>query len=186
MFQLSLVDHIRLSFGHVVYSYRAHARVAERLALRAWRLRVTTVGLTGLATVAAVIALNGDRRFQIAAVALAGAAFAIHSLGSALDFEPRAYAHRTCAARLWLLCEKYRSLLAEVHDGLIQLPAVTERRDALFREVQSVYEYALPADRDSYQIARDAIAESDAGGMSDQAVDRFLPPSLRQASGVRT
>src|SRR5919198_4417725 len=144
MFQLSLVDHIRLSFGHVVYSYRAHARVAERLSVRAWRLRVVTLGLSACATASAIMALNGDRRVQIAAAALVGLTFAMHGISAALDFEPRAYAHRACAARLWILCEKYRSLLAEVHDGLVQLPEVTERRDALFREVQAVYEYALP------------------------------------------
>jgi uncharacterized membrane protein YccC len=185
MFQLSLVDHIRLSFGHVVYSYRAHARVAERLSVRAWRLRVVTLLLSAFATASAVMALNGDRRFQIAAAVLVGLTFTMHGISAALDFEPRAYAHRGCAARLWILCEKYRSLLAEVHDGLVQLPEVTKRRDALFREVQAVYEYALPTDRDSYQIARDAISESTASGMSDQAVDRFLPASLRQTSGAR-
>jgi len=181
MFQLSLVDHIRLSFGHVVYTYRAHARVAERLALRAAQIRAAILTLSGVATGAAVLALGGDRRIQIAAAVSAGLAFALYALSAALDLEPRAYAHRSCAARLWLLCEKYRALLAEVHDGLVDVPAVTERRDALMREVQAVYEYALPADRDSYQIAHDALAETGGKSLSDQAIDRFLPPSLRQA-----
>jgi hypothetical protein len=182
MFQLSLVDHIRLSFGHVVYSYREHARAAQRLAVRAWRMRLMTVTLMAAATAGAVVAIDGDRRFQIAAASLVGVAFAAQALAASLDFEPRAYAHRACAARLWLLCEKYRALLAEVHDGLLEVPAITERRDALMREVQAVYEYALPSDRDSYQIARDAVTDSRGGGLSDQAVDQFLPPSLRVAS----
>jgi hypothetical protein len=181
MFQLSLVDHIRLSFGHVVYSHRAHARVAERLALRAAQMRAAILTLTAVATAAAVLALGGDRRIQITAAVCAGLAFALYALAAALDLEPRAYAHRGCAARLWLLCEKYRALLAEVHDGLIDVPAVTERRDALMREVQAVYEYALPSDRDSYQIAQEALADTGGKSLSDQAIDRFLPPSLRQA-----
>jgi SMODS and SLOG-associating 2TM effector domain family 4 len=181
MFQLSLVDHIRLSFGHVVYSHRAHAQVAERLALRAAQMRAAILTLTAVATAAAVLALGGDRRIQITAAVCAGLAFALYALAAALDLEPRAYAHRACAARLWLLCEKYRALLAEVHDGLIDVPAVTERRDALMREVQAVYEYALPSDRDSYQIAHDALADTGGKSLSDQAIDRFLPPSLRQA-----
>jgi len=90
MFQLSLVDHIRLSFGHVVYTYRAHARVAERLALRAAQMRAAILTLTGLATAAALLALGGDRRIQIAAAVSAGLAFALYALGAALDLEPRA------------------------------------------------------------------------------------------------
>ena len=87
---------------------------------------------------------------MLSATALVGLAAAVQ----ALDFEARAFAHRACAAQLWLLCEKYRALLAEVHDGLIDLAQTTARRDALMREVQNVYEHALPADR---------------GGVSDRA-----------------
>ena len=77
MFQLSLVDHIRLSFGHVVYTYRAHARVAERLALRAAQMRAAILTLTGVATATTALALGGDRRIQIAAAVSAGLAFAL-------------------------------------------------------------------------------------------------------------
>jgi hypothetical protein len=180
MFQLSLVDHIRLSFGSVAITYRAHARAAERLASRAWQLRVVTVTLLALATGASLLALTqGGRAFQIATAALTAAAFVAHAVSLSLDFEPRAHAHRASAARLWLLCEKYRALLAEVRDGLIEVPAVTERRDALMREVQAAYEFATPADRETYKIARDALAPAGEGA-SDEEIDRLLPASLRE------
>jgi hypothetical protein len=179
MFQLSLVDHIRLSFGAAATSYRAHARAAARLSARAWQARVSVTILLGLATAASLLALTGIRHFQIAAAVLAGLALLGHAIGISLDFEPRAYAHRTCASRLWQICEKYRSLLAEVHDGLVDVPAITARRDALMREVQIVYEHALPADRDAYQIARDALGAGESAP-SDQEIDRLLPASLRQ------
>jgi hypothetical protein len=179
MFQLSLVDHIRLSFGAAATSYRAHARAAARLSARAWQTRVSVMILLGLATGASLLALTGIRQFQIAAAVLAGLALLGHAIAISLDFEPRAYAHRTCASRLWQICEKYRSLLAEVHDGLVELPAVTARRDALMREVQIVYEHALPSDRDAYQIARDALGAGESAP-SDQEIDRLLPASLRQ------
>jgi hypothetical protein len=178
MFQLSLIDHIRLSFGSVTASYRAHARAAERLAARAWQSKVVVMILFCLATGAALIALTGVRQFQIAAAALAAVAVLGFAISISLGFEPRAYAHRACAAQLWLLCEKYRALLAEVHDGLIDLPAVMKRRDDLMREVQIVYEHALPADREAYQIARDALGAGNSAP-SDQEIDRLLPASLR-------
>ena len=179
MFQLSLVDHIRLSFGSVATSYRAHARAAERLSARAWQSKVIVMCLLGLAAGASLLALTGARPFQIAAIALAAVALLGFAVSISMGFEPRAYAHRACAAQLWLLCEKYRALLAEVHDGLVDLPAVTKRRDDLMREVQIVYEHALPADRDAYQIARDALGSGESAP-SDQEIDRLLPESLRQ------
>jgi SMODS and SLOG-associating 2TM effector domain family 4 len=185
MFQLSLVDHIRLSFGSVATSYRAHARAAERLSSRAWQSKVFVMLLLGLATGASLIALTGARPFQIAAAALASLAVLGFAVASSMGFEPRAYAHRACAAQLWLLSEKYRALLAEVHDGLIDLPDVTRRRDELMREVQVVYEHALPADRDAYQIAREALGAGESAP-SDQDIDKMLPASLRQPAKAAT
>jgi SMODS and SLOG-associating 2TM effector domain family 4 len=179
VFQLSLVDHIRLSFGSAARSYRAHASAAERLAARSRRARVTVVALMGIAAAACLLALTGTRPFQIAAAVTTGVAFTGFAIALALDFEPRAYAHRACAAQLWLLCEKYRALLAEVHDGLVDLPEVTRRRDELMREVQVVYEHALPADREAYRIAREALGAAESTP-SDQDIDRLLPASLRQ------
>jgi hypothetical protein len=183
LFQLSLVDHIRLSFGSVATSYRAHARAAERLAARARQSRVVLVTLLGLATGASLLALTGGRPFQIAAAALSATALVGLATVHSLDFEARAFAHRACAAQLWLLCEKYRALLADVHDALIDLPETTARRDSLMREVQNVYEHALPADREAYQIAREALGAG-SGTPSDQDIDRLLPASLRQTAGV--
>jgi len=179
VFQLSLVDHIRLSFGAAATSYRAHARAAARLSARGWQTRVVVMVLLGLSTSAALLALTGIRQFQIAAAVLSGLALLGHAIGISLDFEPRASAHRACASRLWQICEKYRSLLAEVHDGLVDIPSVTARRDVLMREVQVVYEHALPADRDAYQIARDALGAGESAP-SDQEIDKLLPASLRQ------
>ena len=51
------------------------------------------------------------------------------------------------------------------------------------REVQNVYEHALPADREAYQIAREALGAA-TGAPSDQDIDRLLPASLRQTAGV--
>ena len=86
VFQLSLVDHIRLSFGSVATSYRAHARAAERLSGRAWQSRVVLVTLLGLSTGASLVALTGARPFQIAA--------------AALSRRRRSSAWRLCIARL--------------------------------------------------------------------------------------
>jgi hypothetical protein len=183
VFQLSLVDHIRLSFGSVAASYRAHARAAERLSGRTRQSRVVLITLLSLATGASVVALSGQRSSLIAAAALSITSLVGMAIVQALDFEARAFAHRACAAQLWLLCEKYRALLADVHDGLIDLPETTARRDHLMREVQNVYEHALPADREAYRIAGEALGAG-AGAPSDQDIDRLLPASLRQTAGV--
>jgi hypothetical protein len=182
MFQLSLVDHIRLSFGHLIYAYQAHAHAAERLARRSWQAKVVTLTLTGLTVAACLVALDTPRPFRIAAASLAGLAFATHAIALALDFEPRVYAHRSCAARLWLLGENYRALLAEIHDGLIDPSTIMARRDVLIREVHAVYEHVPPADRQAYQIARKALSGKGEVTITEEELDRFLPESLRKGN----
>jgi conflict system pore-forming effector with SLATT domain len=185
MFQLSLVDHIRLSFGSVATSYRAHSRAAERLTARARQSRVFMVVLLAAATGASLFTLFGTRPAQYVAISTSALALLAYTVVLSLDFEPRAAAHRACAARLWLLSERYRSLLAEVHDGLIDLPTVTRRRDELMHEVQVIYEHALPTDRESYRIAREALGAGESVP-SDQDIDRLLPTSMRQHAPTAT
>lgn len=181
MFQLSVVDHIRLSFGDVVYSYKAHTNVAERLARRSWQIKIAVLSLLGAGVVTGALAVVSVLRpLQIASAVLAGLAFVAFAAYLAFDFDPRVGAHRSCAARFWLLSEKYRALLTEIQDGLLDVPQVKDRRDALIREVQGVYEQAPFADRKAFGLARMALSSKQAGVASDAEIDQFLPQSAQK------
>jgi predicted NBD/HSP70 family sugar kinase len=182
MFQLTLVDHIRLSFATIATAYEGHAEAAARLARWAWYTKVTMLSLVGLAAVASVIAELRGGVFQTICAALAAVAFVVCAGYVALDPEPRVYGHRSSAARLWLLCEKYRALLTEVHDELLDVPAITQRRDALQQEAGAVFELAHPADQQSYDIARKALSGKRRRGYTDEDLDPFLPVGLRRAN----
>jgi SMODS and SLOG-associating 2TM effector domain family 4 len=180
MFRLSVVDHVRLSFGHVVQSYTAHARAAERLAGRAWQLKIVILTLLGIAAAATVWALVGTSRpLQIIAAVTASLAFAGYAVYVALDLEPRVQAHRAWASRLWLMCERYRGLLAEIRDGLVDNDTVMRRRDALAEQVQAIYEHAPPTERDQHAAAAAEVAKAETP-LTDAEIDRFLPASLRK------
>lgn len=184
MFRLSIVDHVRLSFGHVVQSYTAHARVAERLAARAWQIKIVILTLLGIAAAATVWALVGaSRPLQIVGAVAGGLAFAAFSVYLALDLEPRMHAHRAWASRLWLVCERYRALLAEIRDGLVDNDELMRRRDALTQQVQAVYEHAPPADREAYASAAAEVASKE-GTITDAQIDKFLPASLRKGEAT--
>ncbi len=184
MFQLSVVEHIRLSFGDVVCSYKTHTSAAEKLARQAWVMKTAVLALLGGGVVTCTAGVVGTARaFSIAAAVMVGLAFVAYASYLALDFDPRVYAHRACAARFWLLCEKYRALLTEIHDGL-QTEDVRERRDALIREVHSVYEQAPLADRDAYRLAKQALSSTQVQTLSDAEIDRFLPQSVQRGNAT--
>ena len=180
MFQLSVIDHIRLSFASAAAAYEGHAEAASRLARWGWYSRIGLLTLLGLASGADLLALQWGRPYLIAGVVLSALAFAACALWVGLDLEPRIHAHRSSAAKLWLLCEEYRALLAETQDQLLDAASVTARRDRLAQEVRSVFEYAPPADKDTYAIARKAFGGVKRIGYSDAEIDALLPATLRR------
>jgi len=184
VFQLSVVDHIRLSFGSVVTAYEGHAEAAAKLARWGWYAKVVTIFAVALAAVLSGVGLYAGRGVQIAAAAASTAALAACSGYVAFDPQPRIYGHRASAARLWLLCENYRALLAEVHDELLDLAALKERRAELLRDASAVLEHTSPDDRYSYEIARKALKGLGAAGYSDADLDRYLPSSLRKQTSA--
>lgn len=183
MFQLSLVDHIRLSFGTVVRAYEGHTEAAVRLARWSWHARLATASLLGISVATSIAAAMRGGVFILAAPVPAGVAFATFAVYVAMGFDARVSAHRSTAARLWLVCEKYRAFLAEIHDRLIEVPAMVERRNALLQEAAEIFGHAPPGDRATFDIGRTLLG-GDRRGYSDEQLDQFLPVSMRRAAGA--
>ena len=184
MFHLSVVDHIRLSFATSAAAYQRHAEAASRLDRWSWYTKIVVIALTGLACVLGLVALQRGHGFQIAATTAAAAAFVASAVYVALDLEPRIYAHRATSARFWLLTEKYRARLADVHDQVLDAPAIAHRRDVLIQEARAIFEHAPPADRQTYDVAKTALTGAGRKGYSDDEIDALLPESLRRPKGA--
>lgn len=183
MFGLSLEDHLRLTFGHVIYSHKVHATSAARQARWDRWLKAAEALLLLLTAVAAgALVFTPDPRFGIAAASTAGLGMTVLIVRLAFDFERTSLAHRTCSTRLWHLREQYRAVLADLKDGALTIEAARDRRDALMATLQRVYEHAPTTDREQYQTARQSLATLDEAKLTDEEIDRFLPPSLQKAS----
>jgi hypothetical protein len=155
MFSLTIVDHVRLDSEHVAQNYTVHARAAERIVGLVFTTRIVIMALLAVAvssTIADLI-LSG-RGYQVTAVvttALALLAFAVYAV---LGLEARLFAHRSFAHRLWLASEHYRSLLAEVQEGIVDQPTLLRRRDELINEVHTIYEFGFGVDQAAHESVR--------------------------------
>ena len=186
MFRISVVDHIRLNFDRTSQNYTLHAKAAERLSVTTARIRIGVLILLAVAAVAGATSLvESGRYFQIAAAISAGLAFAAHAAYLAIGVEGRVHAHRSCAQRLWLVCDRYQSLLSEIEDGLLDRASILQRRDELSAQVHAAYDQAFSLDQKAYEGARlsgDATAGAQAHA---ETVDAdVLPPSM--ADGEET
>jgi hypothetical protein len=116
--------------------------------------------------------------FDVSVAIASSLALATYVAQSALGLEGRVQAHRTCAHRLWLIAEGYRSLLTELQDGLIDPSVLLRRRDQLIERVHAAYDQVFPTD----QRAFESVRLNGSGGLTDETIDRWLPESLRRGS----
>lgn len=157
MFQVNIIDQVRFTHESLEAAWEAHAEAAVRLARLAFYLRVVILLATAAAATCAAMALTRGYAWQLTAAILAVIAFAACVVYVVFDQQPRIYGHRASAARLWMVCEKYRALLAEISEGAIDLPALSARRNALLQEAAIVFEQTAPHDRRTLEIARRAL-----------------------------
>ncbi|HEY7288230.1 MAG TPA: SLATT domain-containing protein [Vicinamibacterales bacterium] len=155
MFSLTVIDHVRLDSEHVAQNYTIHARAADRLAGLAFGFRIAMAVLLAFATGACVInLLVAGRAYQILAVVATSLALVGFTLYAVFGIESRVTAHRAFAHRLWLLSERYRSLIAEADGGLLETAALLQRRDALIEALHNVYERGFDVDQSGFESAR--------------------------------
>ena len=179
MFELTLLDHLRMTFGHIVYRHRAHEQIAYSRARWNRGLRgAEALLMTGVAVTASGAAFGRGYAYAIGSVVLAVLALVTLLLHLTFDLDRSAQAHAACARSLWLLREKYRALLSDLSDGAIDVDTVRRRRDELTMELSGVYENAPPADHQRYQTAAQAILTADERALTDEEIDRFLPKPL--------
>jgi len=185
MFAVSVVDHVRLNFGHVVQNYTIHASASERLASLALKARITVLALLAAAMGSTILGfLHQTRGYQIAALVCVVVAFTGHAAYVATGVESRLFNHRLLAHRLWLMCERYRSLLSEIQDGLLSEAALVERRESLIQDLHAIYEQGFSVDQPAFETKRQMPVS--AGGFNEQQIDDFLPPSARRGAELRS
>jgi SMODS and SLOG-associating 2TM effector domain family 4 len=155
MFSLTVVDHVRLDSDHIAKNYTVHARAAERIVgiVFACRIGITALLAIATSTTIATLLLPG-RGYQIAAVVATTLAFFAFATYAVLGLEARLYAHRAFVHRLWIISERYRSLLAEVQEGIVEGPVLLQRRDELIHDVHAIYEFGFGVDQKGYESVR--------------------------------
>jgi hypothetical protein len=155
MFSLTVLDHVRLDSEHVARNYTVHAGAADRLAMWAFAAHIVLMMLMAAAIAAAVAnLLLPQRYYQVAAVIATVGATIGFSLQSVLGFENRVAAHRALAHRLWLVASRYRSLIAEAGEGLIDVPTLLQRRDELIADLHAIYERGFGVDHRAFERER--------------------------------
>ena len=155
MFSLTIVDHVRLDSEQVDKNYMVHAQSAERLVRAVFACRIGVIAILAVAAAVALLSLLlQGRGYQIATVVTSMLALVAFAIYAALGLEARLYAHRAFVHRLWIVSQRYRSLLAEVQEAKVEGAVLLQRRDELIRDVHAIYEFGFGADQAGHEKVR--------------------------------
>ena len=95
-----------------------------------------------------------------------------------VDFSALQKSHLSTSNKLWLVREKYISLLTDFE--ALDEASIKLKRDELQTETSSIYDEAPITSEKSYSIAQDLLKNKEAQFFSRDELNKMLPQHLRK------
>lgn len=179
--RLLLEAQVRECYGRVVYSHKTHEKCADILLSRLSTIKFWQIALSSITTAGFLGSIFGKSTFVgVAGVIVSALLLALNTYTKNYDLGALAQKHRQAAADLWLIREKYLSLITDLKIGSETLENLSERRDKIMDELHSVYSGAPSTISSAYRRAQSALKRSEEMTFSDLEIDLFLPCALRK------
>ena len=172
---------LRECYGRVVYSHKTHEKCADILLTRLAKIKLSQVILSAIATGGCVAAFLGTGPIGAGVGAVVSTVLlALNAYTKDHDLGEIAQEHRQAAARIWLIRERYLSLLTDLRARGESLKKIRSRRDALLKELHGAYSGAPSTTVRDYKEAQKALQQSEEMTFSDEEIDQLLPRELKR------
>lgn len=178
-----LEGQLRECYGRVVYSHKTHEECADILLNRQEHIKLAQIIISAIVTGGIVSTLLdvGKAAAAISAVLSAGL-FVLNVYTKDYDLGKIAQKHRQAGAELWIVREKYLSLLTDIRIGNVSLESIRARRDTLLDELYAIYVGAPSTNFKAYSRAQESLKKLEDMTFSDEEIDAFLPKELKRIS----
>jgi len=175
---------LRECFGRVVYSHKTHEKCADILLARLNRIKLWQIVLAALTTGGFLATVFGAGTVTtVIGACLSTALLALNAYTKNFDHGELAQKHKQAANELWLIREKYFSLLTDLAMGEKPIEALQTERDLLLQNLHTAYASSPPTNSDAYSEAQKALKYREDLTFSDDEIDAFLPKPLKRDSG---
>ncbi|MCB1843380.1 MAG: SLATT domain-containing protein, partial [Halioglobus sp.] len=118
------------------------------------------------------------------AVVLSTLLLVLNSYTKDYDLGEIAQKHRQAGADLWIIRERYLSLLTDIRLNAASLDEIRMQRDRLVEDLHAVYTGAPSTNYKAYSEAQNALKKLQDMTFSDDEIDAFLPKELKR--GIAT
>ncbi|MCO6518185.1 MULTISPECIES: SLATT domain-containing protein [Snodgrassella] len=182
-----LEGQLRECYGRVIYSHKTHEKCADMLFKRDKVIKLCQIVLSAFVTGGLVIAFfdfsvmaEYKKCGTFLAAVLSTILLALNSYTKDYDLGEIAQKHRQAGAELWIIREKYLSLLIDLRMGAVSIDVLRIQRDKLATKLYAAYIGAPSTNHKAYLEAQKALKKLEDMTFSDDEIDAFLPKELRR------
>jgi len=176
-----LEGQLRDCFGRVVYSHKTHEKCADILLSRLSKLKLWQIVLSAITTAGFIAAVFGAGKIgALVGVVVSTVLLVLNAYTKNYDLGELAQKHKQAAIDLWIVREKYLSLIIDLRMGEKPNEELQQKRDKLLDELHSVYSVAPSTTFRAYRKAQEALQKLEDMTFSDEEIDAFLPKELKR------
>lgn len=184
--RLILEGQLRECFGRVVYSHKTHEKCADILLSQLSKIKLWQIILSAVTTGGFIAAIFGAGKVGgLIGVLVSTGLLVLNAYTKSNDLGTLAQKHRQAGADLWIIREKYLSLITDLRMGTGSVEALQEERNALLEQLHSVYSGAPSTTYQAYKKAQEALQKFEDMTFSDEEIDAFLPHELKKNPKVK-
>jgi hypothetical protein len=168
----------------VVYSHKTHEKCADILLGRHSFIKVGQIVLSALTTAGFVSTFFEETSAWGKAIGfvLSVGLLMLNAYTKDYDLGELAQKHRQAGNDIWLIRERYLSLLTDLRARLKPLDVLHAERDALMAELNGVYGGSPSTTYAAYRKAQTALQKRQDMTFSDAEIDAFLPGELKRTT----
>lgn len=180
-----LEGQLRECYGRVVYTHKTHEKRSDALikknsCIKWGQIILSAIIAGGVITMLFEFCPEYKKLAEVIVAIISTILLILNSYTKDYDLGAIAQKHRQVAAEIWLIREKYLTLLIALHMKQLPLYEICLQRDKLLEDLHSIYAGAPSTNFKAYKKAQDALKNMEDMTFSDEEIDKFLPRELRR------
>jgi len=180
-----LEGQLRECYGRVVYSHKTHEKCSDILLSRLSTIKLWQIILSALTTGGFLATFFGAGEIGTSiGIVVSMLLLILNAYTKNYDLGELAQKHKQAANEIWLIRERYLSLLTDLAMGKKTIEQLLLERDSLLENLHSVYSGSPSTTFDAYKKAQDALQRKEDMTFSDEEIDAFLPKELKRSGNT--
>jgi len=145
------------------------------------RIKLWQIILSALTTGGFIAAVFGAGEIgALAGILVSTVLLVLNAYSKNYDLGELSQKHRQAGADLWIIREKYLSLITDLRMGETPIETLQKERDNLLEDLHAVYSGAPSTTYQAYKKAQEALKTLEDMSFSDTEIDAFLPKELKK------